>query len=259
MNRIGHALLTTISVMLGANAVYAAQQVEFVACPVYRDARAGKKSGCWLSDNPAEGIRYDVSRSPTKPDWNFQILVEGVVSDSQDDACGGRVLDPVRVSILETPCPAMKLAADGFPGRPFVRSIRAVTPLGMPQPPVEGPFIDRTFSVFYDFNRHFVIYEFGDYLVDKAGRWLLEAKPKHITVTGYADTQARIVSGVELSERPEVAKLRTITIVESLTRLGIDPNIIEVRHSTTPEASGAEGADGLSRASLRRVDISATF
>ena len=47
----------------------AAETVRFIACPIYRDTDAGRKSGCWLADERASGTRFDVSRgavaSPT--------------------------------------------------------------------------------------------------------------------------------------------------------------------------------------------------
>ena len=77
----GRFVLTALTVgCMMSTACAAAELVRFVACPVYRDTDAGKKSGCWLADDPATGRRYDVSQSPTKPDWNFEVLVEGRVA-----------------------------------------------------------------------------------------------------------------------------------------------------------------------------------
>ena len=46
-----------------------AQEINFIACPVYRDTNNGRKSGCWLTSDPASGTRYDVTAAPTKADW----------------------------------------------------------------------------------------------------------------------------------------------------------------------------------------------
>ena len=54
--------------------------VSFVACPIYRDTNDGRKSGCWLVDEPSTGVRYDVTAAPTKPDWNHAVLVEGILA-----------------------------------------------------------------------------------------------------------------------------------------------------------------------------------
>ena len=40
-----------------------AQSVRFISCPIYRDADAGRKSGCWLSDDASSGTRYDVMKA----------------------------------------------------------------------------------------------------------------------------------------------------------------------------------------------------
>ena len=69
------AYLAAMAAPLAAQAQDAGALVRFIACPVYRDADSGKKSGCWLVDDPASGVRYDASLSPYKPDWNFGVLV----------------------------------------------------------------------------------------------------------------------------------------------------------------------------------------
>ena len=106
--------------------------VSFVSCPIYRDTDAGKKSGCWLSDDPETVRRYDISKATNKPDWNFAVLVEGKLSDDQDNACGGAVLDPVRVSVLrDTTCTRFMLPEEDYPGRPFVLPKTNTTPLSV--------------------------------------------------------------------------------------------------------------------------------
>lgn len=235
-----------------------AKPVEFIACPVYRDTRNGRKSGCWLSDDPVSGVRYDVTKSPTNPDYNYKILVEGLVAadDNQDNACGGVVLEPVRVSVLlDQTCPAFIIEDEGFPGRKFKRHYRSMMPKGHAFPPFEGPVEDRTFAVLYDFNKSFLIYEFGDYLLDRARRWIFQTNPKRIIVTGYADVAPRKVTGISIAEDPEMAQERAESIVLSLVRLGVDPELIEMRTSLTPEPVDAEEVFGLLPTSLRRVDI----
>lgn len=93
-----------LSAVAATGAQDSAATVRFVACPIYRDTDAGRKSGCWLAADPATGTRYDVTAAPTKADWNHAILVEGIVAPSAGDPCGGVVLEPARVSILEEGC-----------------------------------------------------------------------------------------------------------------------------------------------------------
>jgi len=121
----------------------APNELRFVTCPIYRDTDAGRKSGCWLADDPATSIRYDVSSAPSKPDWNYAVLVEGIVAATSplQDTCGGLVLDPVRTSILPERCPRHMLPAEGFRGRPFSLPVRNVAPASVvrPVPPDSSP------------------------------------------------------------------------------------------------------------------------
>lgn len=234
-----------------------AEELRFVSCPIYRDTDAGRKSGCWLTDDRASGIRYDVSASPTKPDWNYQILVEGNVSPTQDQACGGVTLNPVRVSVLEGSCPRHMLPAETFKGRVFVLPKRNVDPLSMERKPPPPPYQSTTFQLYFDFNSSFVVYQYDDYLLDKAITWIRAAKPRRIVITGYADTSAQNVSGQQIAERAELAQQRAEKIGEALVRMGIDKGLIKTTWSTQPQASATVDSDGLTWPTRRRVDIRA--
>lgn len=226
-----------------------AQQVTFTACPVYRDTDAGRKSGCWLSDRREDGIRYDITQAPTKPDWNRAVLVEGDIAPTQDGACGGLTLDPVRVSVLPDACPRNMLPAEGFAGRAFVLPERTVAPLSTDRPPPEGPFTDRDFALFFDWNRDFIVYQYSDWLFDRATWWLTHANPPHIIVTGFAAPR----------EDPAIATARAATVTEALVRMGIDPARIETRSETGAAPLDVPEADGLPEPSRRRVTITARF
>lgn len=234
-----------------------AEEVRFISCPIYRDTDAGKKSGCWLTDDHAQGIRYDISASPTKPDWNYQILVEGKVSSTQDQACGGITLDPVRVSVLEGSCPRHRLPSESFKGRVFVLPKRNVDPVSMERKPPPPPYQNTTFSLYFDFNSTFVIYQYDDYLLDKAITWIRAARPRRIVLTGYADTGTQNVSGHLIAERAELAQQRAEKIGAALVRMGVDKGLIKTSWSLHPETNVSEGSDGLSWPSRRRVDIRA--
>jgi len=234
-----------------------AEQIRFVTCPIYRDTQAGRKSGCWLADNPATGIRYDVTSSPTKPDWNYAVLVEGMTSDTSENPCGGVVLEPARVSVLPEACTRHMLPAEDYPGRPFTLPERNVRPISEQRPIPAGPYETRTFHIFFEFNRHFVVYQYGDYLLDEAITWLRAAQPDKVVVTGYAAVEPVTVSGRTLSEDPEVARKRAETIGEALRRLGVAPEKLEVNWNTDPEPVDVAASDGIRSASLRRVEIRA--
>jgi hypothetical protein len=240
---------------IAAVALDAAEPQRYIACPVYRDVDAGRKSGCWLADDDASGIRYDVSLSPTKPDWNHEVLVEGVVATRQDNACGGVVLEPVRVSILAGACTRHSVPAEGFPGRRFVLPARNVRPLSEARKPPPPPWTDRSFHLQFEWNRSFGVYQLDDYLLDQAITYIRAVHPREITVTGYAATTPATVSGRVIAERPEVARERAEMLGESLRRLGVPDSILRVQWREAAEPAPIDAADGLVEASRRRVDI----
>ena len=251
-------IAAVVLLLLAAPAVAApaAGDLRFVACPVYRDTDAGKKSGCWLADNREEGVRYDITPSPAKPDWNFAVLVEGRRSAGQTDVCGGVVLDPVRVSVLDEPCTRAMLPAEGFPGRRFVLPQRNVRPLYEPRKPFAQPFAPRTFSIPFSFGRSFIIYQLGDYLIDEAVAFAVASHAAHVRIVGYAATESAVVSGRTLAEPIEVARARAEIAATWMTRLGVPADRLEVSWRGEAQPADIAGADGLAEPSRRRVDIS---
>ncbi|WP_338446387.1 hypothetical protein V5F89_00905 [Pelagerythrobacter marensis] len=232
--------------------------VEFVSCPVYRDTDAGRKSGCWLAYDGASGTRWDVSQSPYKPDYNFAVLVEGRVSAEAGTLCGAAVLDPVRTSRLSIRCPAHMLPAEGFPGRKYSLPERNIAPLAVQRDAPPGPYKARKFYTFFEFDRDFLVYQYDDYLLDKAVTWIKAAQPKKLIVTGFAATEPVIISGRPLAERPETAESRARRVSLALSRLlpGIE---IETRWQTGSLPVDAIDADGLPMQSQRRTEIEAVF
>ena len=104
-------LLFFMPMLLAADAATAQTDFRrFVTCPIYRDTDAGRKSGCWLGTQVETSQRFDVSNSPDKPLVGRQMLVEGVVSNEKD-ICGGTVLQPVRISVLQERYPDTEFAA----------------------------------------------------------------------------------------------------------------------------------------------------
>lgn len=236
----------------------AQETVRFIACPVYRDADAGRKSGCWLADDAASGTRWDVTKSPYKPDWNHEVLVEGFVSADTANPCGGKVLDPVRSSVLPGACTRHMLPAEGYPGRKFVLPKRNIAPMSVARAAPPGPYGARTFPIYFEFDRAFLLYQYGDYLLDNAVTWIRAAKPRKLVVTGYAATLPEEVSGRRIAERPEVARERAEAMAESLRRLVPDVPV-EVKWKVRAEVAQDPDADGLPGQSQRRVEIQAVF
>lgn len=243
---------------ISAQANDVGQLVRFVSCPIYRDTDAGRKSGCWLADDRETGMRWDVTQSPHKPDWNFAILVEGRVSGEGGNPCGARILDPVRTSILPDRCPRHILPPEDYTGRKFTLPRRNNSPVGSPRMKMAGPFAERTFNIYFEFDRDFMIYQYSDWLIDQAASWIESAKPKHIIVTGFAATKPVTVSGSEYAESATIAKSRAEMVSETLLRL--QPTLsIETRWETDSEAIDDPEADGLPDQSKRRVEILVLF
>ena len=234
----------------------AAEDARFGTCPVYRDTDMGRKSGCWLADDPADGTRYDVSSSWSKPHWAYGVLVEGTIMIDVPDTCGGIRLDPVRTSVLyDIRCPQHMLPAEGYPGRVKPMSKRYVMPVFVERDIPPPPYKNETFSLIYDFNSDFIIYNLSDYYFDLATAWIDAARPKKVIVTGWAATDPAEVSGLVLREDPDIARARAEVVFESLLRRGVPREIIEVHWKTGAEPSPVEAADGLTESSRRRVDI----
>jgi hypothetical protein len=233
-----------------------AAEVNFIACPIYRDADNGRKSGCWLAEDPATGLRYDVSPSASKPDWNFAILVEGKVAEKQDNPCGGTVLDPVRSSVLDdTPCTRHILPAEGYKGRKFILPKRNNDPASVIRPLPKPPFSDRTFRLFFDWNSSFVAYQRDDYIFDQAWSWIRGAPFEKLIITGYAATDAFEVSGQKMGEAPAISLERAEIMRESFIRLGVPADKLIVRDGGNGGIVSDEGSDGLPQQSRRRVDV----
>lgn len=252
------ATLLALVAPLSAHGAETGALVRFVSCPVYRDADSGKKSGCWLTDDPATGQRWDVSHSPYKPDVGLGVLVEGRVSAEGPTACGAPVLDPVRTSRLETPCVRHILPAEGFPGRKFRLPPRNIQPLSVPRPVPPGPYAERVFTTYFEFDRDFLVYQYDDFIIDNAVTWLRAAKPRKLIVTGFAATDPQVVSGRRLAERPEVARERAEAIAETLNRL-LPGVAIETRTRRAAQVTSDPDADGIPGQSQRRAEIRAVF
>ncbi len=161
----------------------------------------------------------------------------------------------MRVSILPGDCTRQMLPAESFKGRAYVLPPRNVRPVSEPRAKVERPFVDKTFSLLFDFNGAFIVYQLDDYLLDQAITYIRGVNPKSIIVTGYAATTPVTVSGRTIAETPDLAQRRAEEITEALIRLGVAPATIETKWKLAAPPSDAPGADGLAEPSRRRVDI----
>lgn len=248
-------ILLAVLPALAMQAEAQAEELRFVSCPIYRDTDSGAKSGCWLADDVASGIRYDVSAAPSKPDWNHAVLVEGVVSTDDGNPCGSVVLNPVWTSVLDEPCPRHVIPPEGFKGRRFDLPKTVLSPLYNPRPKPEGPYGARSFVIPYNFDSTFLLYQLSDYQLDTAAQYILAAHPKAVAIIGYADTRPETVSGRHLAETADLAERRAQNIRTSLIRLGVSDRMISIRTVTPSEPIETDITRGLSAPSRRRVVI----
>jgi hypothetical protein len=244
--------------LLAATAASVAQDsgaaVQFVACPIYRDTDAGRKSGCWLADDPATGIRYDITASPTKPDWNHAVLVEGKVSAATQDYCGGKVIEPARLSVLEASCTRHMIPGEAFPSRKFALPERNVRPLYEDRKRPEAPYAEGRFTIPFDFRSSFVVYQLSDYYLDQTINYALDVQPARVEVSARAQTRPMAVSGQQLAEEKSLARERADLVRRALMLRGVPEDRIRIVEG--PDQPFVPAAfDGLVGPAERRADI----
>lgn len=232
----------------------AGQAVRFIACPVYRDTDNGRKSGCWLASDPATGVRYDVTAAPTKPDWNHAILVEGFVAKDAGDPCGGTVIEPARVSVLEAPCTRHLIRDEGYKGRKFALPARNVRPLYDKRKMPEKPFAEGRFTIPFDLGSSFFTYQISDYYLDATINYSLDVQPARIEIAGVAQTVTETVSGQAIVEDAALARIRAEKVRTALIMRGIAPDRVKIVDSL-PGPFVPAAFDGLKWPEPRRVDV----
>ncbi|MEG3179623.1 hypothetical protein [Sphingomonas sp. LT1P40] len=230
------------------------QAIRFITCPVYRDTDNGRKSGCWLASDPATGIRYDVTAASTKPDWNHAILVEGYVAKDSGDLCGGTVIEPARVSVLEAPCTRHLIRDEGYKGRKFALPTRNVRPLYDVRKLPEKPYVEGRFTIPFGYRSSFVTYQLSDYYLDATINYALDVQPARIEIAGVAQTKPDTVSGQEIVEDAAIARTRAELVRRALILRGIAPERVKIV-DTLPGPFVAAAFDGMKWPEARRVDV----
>jgi outer membrane protein OmpA-like peptidoglycan-associated protein len=234
----------------------AAQGVSFVACPIYRDADSGRKSGCWLADAASTGIRYDISLGIAKPQLGHEVLVEGIASAEADatgaNACGGAVLQPVRTSTLESICAGAVIPAEGYPGRRYVLDATQVLPqTWVPRSDVQPVRTEQRYSILFNFGSSFLNYQYSEVILDRVARTAIASNARSVEITGFAASAGYAVSGRTLREPVSLARERAEIVAEALRRLDVAAKTIKVQWRTDAAALDQP----LRETTRRRVDI----
>jgi outer membrane protein OmpA-like peptidoglycan-associated protein len=229
----------------------------FITCPIYRDTDAGRKSGCWLAEDP-QGVRYDVTLGPVKPQVGHLALIEGVQSSEPDSACGGRVLEPVRVAVLEESCERRLIPAEHYPGRPFKSPPEMLAPSDQPRSLPPPPYAEKVFSIYFEYARDFLIYQYAELILEKIVLYAKASQAKRVQIEGFAATEPLIVSGRTLREPLTLAKSRAEMVAEALRRLGVpDASLSLAWHGAPATTKDLEGGK-LPEPSKRRVVVTVT-
>ncbi len=236
----------------------AAEELSFIACPVYRDADAGPKSGCWLATERSSGMTYDIGSGLTKPLADRAVLVEGVLSEDEknngENLCGGLVLSPVRVSVLEQVCRPHILPAEGYPGRVFRPPGELMRPTSVARELPQAPFFDQSTYILFNYQSDFLNYQYSEVLLEKVALYISASKPESVRVIGYAAVEPLEVSGQILREDLALARRRAEQVALALRRLQVPEELLTVEWQGTLDPV-EHYAGGLAQETLRRVEI----
>jgi hypothetical protein len=229
----------------------AAQERNFVACPIVRDT---KTVPCFLAEYEGElyflGIQQDITAEFHPPQLKHKVLVEGHIAEGPR-VCGGIPLKPLAISTLkevDLSCHTLLPAEPGIEAPPAARgagpaSRRLITE---PAPSAETLAGRQEFTVPFAFDDDYV--EFGSIgIVRRAAAYAMKIAASAVAVNGYRATSL-LSNGERVVEKPGLAEKRAKDIAILLQGLG-------VAAVTTGWKAEPEPANGKSDPSRRRVTI----
>jgi outer membrane protein OmpA-like peptidoglycan-associated protein len=242
-----------------AAAIVAAQERNFVACPIVRDT---KTVPCFLAEYDGElyflGIQQDITAEFHPPQLKHKVLVEGHVAQGPR-VCGGIPLKPLSISTLkevDLACDTLLPAEPGIEAPPAARGAGPAShPLSTelvttePAPPAETVTGRQEFTVLFAFDDDYV--EFGSIgTVRRAAAYATAPSGRGsaaVRVTGYRGTSL-LSNGERLVEKPGLAEKRAKAIATLLEGLGVAAVHTDWKMEREP-------ADGKTDPSRRRVTI----
>jgi hypothetical protein len=233
--------LAVLIAMLLVMQTAAAQQLNFVACPIVRDTRTVP---CFIAEYEGEtyylAVQQDISADQYPPQLLHDVLVEGTL-EKGPRVCGGIPLKPVKLSVLPEVNAACNTILPAEPGieapptrRPAGPSTRQPAATAAPAAPVRltPPFGEREWKVLYDFDSAF-LFSRDTRTVNQAADYAIAAKAKRIEVV--ARRGATLLSnGKVLVEGEAIAAQRAERVVTLLKGLGADPASVNVRVVSAP-------------------------
>jgi outer membrane protein OmpA-like peptidoglycan-associated protein len=250
-------------VMLALAPAMFAQQRSFVACPIVRDT---KTVPCFLAEYEGETyyltVQQDIQAEIYPPQLLHEVLVEGTVVPGPR-VCGGVPLMPVKLSVLpelNLSCntilpaePSIEAPPTRRPAGPSTRQAPVIVggpPAGPKPAPAKltGPFYERTFDVFYDFDSAF-LFSRDTRVVSQAASYANAAKATSVEITAHRGASL-LSNGTILTENEGIATRRAESVAELMRGLGADSASIQMRI----EAEVAK-PDGVSDPQRRLVTI----
>lgn len=242
----GSALLAVW--LVSVSIVGAQQRTNFVTCPIVRDTASVP---CWLAEYNGElyflTLQTDVSAPVNPPSLGHQVLVEGTVS-SEPRICGGIVLNPVHLSVLErdASCNTMLPAEERYnltfePPRPPGPSkgrlaFDNAAPAAAPAPAVAGP--TREFVVSYPFDGLIGFTHAG--ALTGILNFARTANAREIEIVGHRGA-VRLSNGQTIVEESTIGKKRAEQIAMLLQGANLKGPSYKV--SWREEAAAADGVD----------------
>ena len=219
-----------------------AQQRSFAACPIVRDT---KTVPCFLAEYEGETyyltIQQDIQADLYPPQLLHEVLVEGTVAPGPR-VCGGIPLKPVKLSVL----PELDLSCNTIlPAEPGIEAPPTRRPAGPstrqapvvvgdappaagrgPQERFTGPFTERIFNIFYDFDSSF-LFSRDTRIVNQAAVYATAANARSVEITAHRSASL-LSNGRVMTENEAIATRRAERVVEILKGLGTAPASIKV-------------------------------
>ena len=260
MRRLSRGGAVLIAWLLSASVVGAQQRLNFVSCPIVRDTASVP---CWLAEYEGEmyflTLQTDVSAPVTPPWLGHRVLVEGTVS-AEPNICGGKVLTPVRLSVLErdASCTTMLPAEERYnltfePPRPPGPSRGRLAFDNVPAPaPAAAPVpasATREFVVSYPFDGLVGFNHAG--VLTGILEFARTSDAREIEIVGHRGA-VRLSNGQTIVEELAIAQQRAEQVAALLQGAGLRGPSFKVRwHAEAAAATGAD--DYLSRRAVVTV------
>jgi outer membrane protein OmpA-like peptidoglycan-associated protein len=221
----------------------AAQQLNFVTCPIVRDTRTVP---CFLAEYEGETyylvVQQDISADQYPPQLLHEVLVEGTI-EKGPRICGGIPLKPVKLSVLpelNVACNTILPAEPGIEAPPVRRPAGPSTrpPGAAPAAPRAAPvrptppFSEREWKVLFDFDSAF-LFSRDTRVVNQAADYAVAAKAKRIEVVAHRGATL-LSNGKVFVEGETIAAQRAERVVTLLKGLGAEPASVNVRVVSAP-------------------------